>query len=91
MDLNFRLPFQVLCTLSVDQLGISLKAADDVKLLLSRSLSLIFKTIVPFLSTDQKKEISWESMRSSSYHPERTDRDVVIALLERMIRVIRAY
>jgi hypothetical protein len=90
-DLDFKQSFKVLCALSVDQLGILLKAADEAKVVLSRSLSMVFKTIVPFLSTDQKKEISWESMRSGSYHPERVDKDAAIAVLEKMIRLIREY
>jgi hypothetical protein len=59
--------FKVLCRMSVDQLGILIKAADDIKLIFSRSLSLIFRSLVPFLSTEKIKNISWMSMRKSTY------------------------
>jgi hypothetical protein len=83
--------FKIICELSVDQMGIILKAADDVKLLLSRSLSMVFKSIVPYLSTAHKSELSWDSMRSNSYHPEERDKEAAIAALEKLIKKIREY
>lgn len=83
--------FKIICELSIDQMGIILKAADDVKLIVSRSLSLVFKSIVPYLSTANKKELSWDSMRSNSYHPEERDKEAAIAALEKLIRKIRDY
>jgi len=49
-------------------MGIILKAADDVKLLLSRSLCMIFKSIVSHLATKNKGDLSWYSIQSNSYH-----------------------
>ncbi|MDB4921835.1 hypothetical protein [Mucilaginibacter sp.] len=83
--------FKVLCKLSVDQMGLILKAADDTRLIMSRSISLVFRSIVPFLSTSQKKDISWNSMRSSTYHPEEADKAIAIDALEKLIRKIREY
>jgi hypothetical protein len=83
--------FKIICALSIDQMGIILKAADDVKLIVSRSLSMVFKSIVPYLSTTNKKELSWDSMRSNSYHPEERDKEAAIAALEKLIRKIRDY
>lgn len=83
--------FKIICELSVDQMGIILKAADDIKLLVSRSLSMVFKSIVPYLSTAQKSELSWDSMRSNSYHPEERDKEAAIAALEKLIKKIREY
>ena len=82
---------KILCRLSVDQIGLILRAADDVKLIVSRSLSMVYKTIVPYLSTDKKEHISWDSMRSSTYHPDEPDKEAAIAALESMIRKIREY
>jgi hypothetical protein len=82
---------KLLCKLSVDQMGIILKAADDIKLIVSRSLSMVFKSIVPYLSSTTKTELSWDSMRSNSYHPEESDKDAAIAALEMLIRKIRDY
>jgi hypothetical protein len=83
--------FKILCKLSVDQIGIILKAADDTKLIIAKSLSLIFKTVVPFLSTDKKMDLSWDSMRSNSYHPEEGDKIIAIEALNRMINTIKEY
>lgn len=83
--------FKIICGLSIDQMGIILKAADDIKLIISRSLSLVFRTIVPYLSTHHKEELSWDSMRSNSYHPEERDKEVAIEALEKMIKKIREY
>jgi len=82
---------KILCKLSADQIGVILKAADDTKLLLANSLSVVFRSIVPFLSTDKIKNLSWDSMRKSTYHIEQIDKDVAIATLEKLILQIREY
>ena len=82
---------KILCKLSVDQLGIILKAAKDSKLILADSISLIFRSIVPHLSTDKIKNISWESMRKGTYQMEQVDKDIAIANLENLISKIREY
>lgn len=82
---------KILCTLSVDQIGLILKAADDTRLIQARSLSQVFKSIVPFLSTSNKTDISFDSMRASTYHPEASDKEKAIVALERMIGKIRDY
>jgi hypothetical protein len=68
---------KISCDLSVDQLGLILRAADESRLIRSGSLSYIFKKIVPYLSTKSREDLSWDSMRSNTYHPE--ERDKVIA------------
>ena len=83
--------YKILCSLSVDQIGLILKAADDTRLIQARSLSQVFKSIVPFLSTSNKTDISFDSMRSSTYHPEAPDKEKAIMALERMISKIRDY
>ncbi|MFB9843974.1 hypothetical protein [Mucilaginibacter ginsenosidivorans] len=84
-------PGRITCLLSVDQLGLILKAADDARLIRSPSLSLIFKTLVPYLSTERKEDLSWDSMRSSTYHPEHSDQEAAIAALDKLIQKIREY
>lgn len=82
---------KILCKLSADQIGVILKAADDTKLLLASSLSVVFRSIVPFLSTDKIKNLSWDSMRKRTYHIEQMDKEVAIATLEKLIVKIREY
>jgi hypothetical protein len=48
--------YKVLVRLSVDQIAIILKAADDVKILASSFLSLIYRRIMPFIATERCKE-----------------------------------
>jgi len=82
---------KLLCKLSADQIGIILKAADDTKTVLASSMSVIFRSVVPYLSTDKNKNLSWDSMRKSTYHIEQSDKDVAIATLEKLILKIKGY
>lgn len=77
--------------LSVDQMAIILRAADELKIITARSLSSVFKAIVPHLSTLNQENISFDSMRSKSYSAEIRDKEVVIHLLQQMIKVITYY
>jgi hypothetical protein len=82
---------KLLCKLSADQIGIILKAADDTKTVLASSMSVIFRSVVPYLSTNKNKNLSWDSMRKSTYHIEQSDKDVAIATLEKLILKIKGY
>lgn len=90
-DSTPQIRYKIHCSLSVDQIGLILKAADETRLIQARSLSQVFKSIVPFLSTSNKTDISFDSMRASTYHPEASDKEKAIAALERMIGKIRDY
>ncbi len=77
--------------LSVDQMAIILRAADELKIVTARSLSSVFRAIVPYLSTLNQENISFDSMRSKSYAAEIRDKEVVIHLLQQMITTIKEY
>lgn len=83
--------FKVLVLLSVDQIGLFLRALDSLRILKARSMNTVFERIVPFLSTPRKTEISWDSMRSKSYSFEEKDKQTVIKLLESVITWIKEY
>ncbi|MFI5162347.1 MAG: hypothetical protein ACHQHN_13795 [Sphingobacteriales bacterium] len=83
--------FKVLCKLSADQLAILIKALDDAHVIVAKSASMIFRSVVPFLSTERKEHLSWASLRSSSYRAEATDKAAAIDALERMIKKIKEY
>jgi len=84
-------PFKVLCTLSTDQIGLILRAADESRILIARSLNSVFRAIVPFLSTQKKTDPSWKSMRTKSYEGEQRDKDIAIDALQEMIKRIKEY
>jgi hypothetical protein len=84
-------PFKVMVFLSVDQIGLFLRALDSLRILKARSMNTVFERIVPFLSTPRKAEISWDSMRSKSYSFEEKDKQTVIRLLESVIVWIKEY
>ncbi|NEW84320.1 MAG: hypothetical protein GZ094_18405 [Mariniphaga sp.] len=88
---NRKTIYKILCTLSEDQLSIIFKAADDQKIIVSRSLSAIFNMVVPYLSTTYKENLSADSMRSHTYSIEERDKKIVIETLEQMIEKIRRY
>jgi hypothetical protein len=83
--------FKVICRLSVDQIAILLKAAGDIKLVVTRSFSQVLKSIVPYLSTERFINFSWKSARSSTYKMESGDKAVVIETPEALISKIREY
>jgi hypothetical protein len=82
---------KVLCKLSIDQTALILRASDELKILVAKSMNHVFKTIVPFLSTPNKVNLSYDSMRSKSYVAEDRDKKIVIETLERMIKQIEEY
>lgn len=82
---------KLLSILSVDQMALILKAADDLKIVMARSLNSVFKNIVPYLSTPYQENISYDSMRSKSYSAETRDKKIVIETLQQMIKKIDEY
>lgn len=82
---------KVLCTLSTDQAALILRAATELRVLKSRSLNAMFKTIVPHLSTPHKENLSYDSVRSKSYVAEERDKEKAIEALENIIERISEY
>lgn len=82
---------KLLSILSVDQMALILRAADDLKIVMARSLNSVFKNIVPYLSTPYQENISYDSMRSKSYSAETRDKEIVIETLQQMIKRISDY
>jgi len=82
---------KLLSVLSVDQMALILRAADDLKIVMARSLNSVFKNIVPYLSTPYQENISYDSMRSKSYSAEMRDKEIVIETLKQMIKKINEY
>lgn len=82
---------KIRCSLSSDQTGLILRAADETRILVARSMTEVFRSIVPFLATPHNDNLSYNGMRSKSYVPEEKDKDKAIEALERMIRKIREY
>lgn len=82
---------KVLCKLSTDQTALILRASDELKILISKSMNHLFKTIVPFLSTPNKINLSYNAMRGKAYVAEERDKEIAIETLERMIKQIKEY
>lgn len=82
---------KILCILSSDQMALILRAADESRILKAKSMNQIFKTIVPYLSTSQRKDLSYDAMRSKSYVAEDRDKEIAIKALEQMIKHIREF
>lgn len=82
---------KILAKLSVDQMALILRAADDVRIIMARSLSSVFKNIAPHLSTPQKEDISFDSMRSKAYSAEFRDKEIAIRTLQQLIDKIKEY
>jgi hypothetical protein len=82
---------KVMCMLSTDQTGLILRAADESRILVAKSMNEVFKTIVPHLSTPYKEDLSYDGMRSKSYVAEDRDKQIAIETLERIIKKIKQY
>jgi len=78
-------------TLSSDQAGLILRSAYELQVLKSRSMSAVFKNIVPALQTKGAEEPDWDNMRSSTYRVERSDKAVAVAVLNKIIAHIQTY
>ncbi|MFC6100799.1 hypothetical protein [Olivibacter domesticus] len=83
--------FKVTVALSSDQIGLLLRAADELRVLVGRSMRSVFKAIVPFIATLHKDNPSWDNMRTKAYVAEEGDKEVVVEMLEHMIKKVRSY
>lgn len=79
---------KVLCKLTVDQLALFFKAADQSKIIAAKSLSATFQAVAPYLSTPYKEDISHGSLRSKSYSVEGRDKEQLLSILAKLIRQI---
>ncbi|KAA5548112.1 hypothetical protein [Adhaeribacter rhizoryzae] len=82
---------KIVSTLSVDQMSLILRAADELRVIKARSLNAVFKQIVPYLSTLSRENISFDSMRSKAYTVEEKDKEIVIKTLQQMVNKIKEY
>lgn len=82
---------KVLVQLSSDQIGIILRAADEQRILVARSLSEVFNTIVPHLSTSNREHPSPKGMRTQAYVAEERDKAIAIETLQKIINKIKEY
>lgn len=76
--------------LTADQIGIILRTLDETRLIEARSLSMVFRSIVPYLSTPHAEDPSWNNMRGRSYEIRDQDKEVVRAALKKLDRHIEA-
>ncbi|MCE6989563.1 hypothetical protein [Dyadobacter sp. CY323] len=79
---------KVLCNLTVDQLALFFKAADQSKVIAAKSLSAIFQAVAPYLSTPYKDDISHGSLRSKSYSAEERDKELLLDFIAKLTRQI---
>ena len=80
---------KVLCNLTVDQLSLFFKAADLSNIISARSLSAIFQTVAPFLSTPNRADISHSSLRVKSYSVEDRDKLLLIEIMTKLTEQIK--
>lgn len=80
---------KILCNLTVDQLSLFFKAADLSNIISARSLSAIFQSVAPYLSTPHRTEISHSSLRVKSYSVEERDKSLLIDIMTRLTEQIK--
>ena len=82
---------KVVFALSSDQVALLLRAADETRILSARSLNAVFQSIVPYISTKKKADLSYRSVRTKSYNAEEGDKAIAIRTLQKMIEKIQDY
>ncbi|TLV01339.1 hypothetical protein [Dyadobacter luticola] len=80
---------KVLCNLTVDQLSLFFKAADLSNIISARSLSAIFQSVAPHLSTPHRSDISHSSLRVKSYSAEERDKQLLLDVIDRLVEQIK--
>lgn len=83
--------FKVMVYLSIDQIGLIIRGAEETQLLKARSKSAVFKAITPYISTPNTEDLKWDNVRTKSYVAEETDKAVVIDALQQVIGKVREY
>lgn len=82
---------KIMCSLSSDQIALLIRAAAEIEILIGRSLNSLFRTIVPHVSTPYRQDLSFDGVRSKAYVGEQRDKDIVIEVLEKIIKKIKEY
>ena len=82
---------KVKVNISTDQIALFLRACDESRLIEARSLSQVFRQIVPHLATPAKTELSYDSVRSKSYNAEERDKEALVLLLQKIITKVKSY
>jgi len=82
---------KILCKLSSDQIGLFIRALDEARVVIAKSMSAVFRAIVPHLSTQQKENLSFKAMQSKTYAVEERDKQIIIEWLEKIIEIIKSY
>lgn len=78
-------------SLSADQIALILRAADQSRIILAKSMSAVFKMVVPHIQTPYRDSLSHSATRTGAYHAEQTDKDKAINALQKMIECIKGY
>ncbi|UPZ36494.1 hypothetical protein MUB18_20625 [Sphingobacterium sp. PCS056] len=82
---------KILCSLSADQIALILRGADEARIFVANSITEVFRTVVPYLSTPHRKDLSYESMRTKSYVAEDRDKQLAIEALQKIAKRIESY
>ncbi|THF52983.1 hypothetical protein E6C50_01890 [Flavobacterium supellecticarium] len=82
---------KILCSLSADQVALILRGADEARIFVANSITEVFRTVVPYLSTPHRKDLSYESMRTKSYVAEDRDKQLAIEALHKIAKRIESY
>jgi hypothetical protein len=82
---------KLLILLSVDRIGIVVRAAYKAGIIGAKSVRAAFRLLAPFVSTEIMEEVSGDSMRSNSGRPDAADLDAVIALFYQLIEIVKGF
>ncbi len=84
-------PGKLRLALNADQIAILLRALSHGGVLDRGTMHAVFKNLVPYLSSAEREDLSWDSLRKRSYSPEDKDKKAVLAILENAIVAIKKF
>nr|WP_121269877.1 hypothetical protein [Pedobacter schmidteae] len=81
---------KVMVMMSIDQISLVLRAMTMIGVIKAKSLSIVYKMLMPFLSTEAKENLSWVSAKNKSYTGEERDKRITIEILESIKQGVEA-
>ena len=84
-----RLLFKVLLGISIDQAGIILKSAYNVKVIVGDSYRKVCSAVAPYLSTERFDRITDAGLRTASIRQEDRDKVIAVEILKKIIEDIQ--
>lgn len=83
--------FKIMVMLTGDQIGLALRGLEQDRVIIAPTKKAVFETVVPYLSTKERPDLSPGNTRAKSYDVSDHDKQVVIEMLEKLTKTISEF